>query len=271
MSTKDRKLNDIKKLEDSSYQIRKKILLNSHKKKISHLASSLSCVDIVNFLYFKYLIKDKKNKFILSKGHAASTLYHALNHYGLLSNKILNSYNEDGSILGEHPPASKIINNIVCATGSLGHGMSIGLGLAVSKKILKSKGYVFVVISDGECNEGSIWEAALFASKHNLSQLIVFIDFNKWQATGKSEDIMSLNPLKNKWESFGWSAKRINGHNYDQMIKNAKYINNKDLKPKVFICDTVKGKGVKFMQNDNNWHYRVPNMEELKKSLDILK
>ena len=270
MYTKSKKVIIINKLKKNAYQIRRNILITSHKKKISHLASSLSCVDIINFIYFNFILR-KKNIFILSKGHAASALYHILNFYGLLSNKILDTYNEDSSVLAEHPPASKIIKNITCATGSLGHGLSIGLGYALSNKIKKKENYTFVTISDGECNEGSVWEAALFASKNKLNKLIVFLDYNKWQATGKSENIMSLNPLKSKWKSFGWIVHRINGHKYDQMYDVIKYINSNDQKPKIFICDTIKGKGVSFMENDNNWHYKVPNINELNNAIKLLK
>jgi len=172
--------------------------------------------------------------------------------------------------LGGHPEHDKI-NGVEISTGALGHGLPIAVGMAIANKIKKNNIKFYVVCGDGEINEGSVWEAALFASKNKLNKLIVFLDYNKWQATGKSENIMSLNPLKSKWKSFGWIVHRINGHKYDQMYDVIKYINSNDQKPKIFICDTIKGKGVSFMENDNNWHYKVPNINELNNAIKLLK
>ena len=135
--------------------------------------------------------------------------------------------------------------------------------MALSAKILNLKFRTFVLLGDGECNEGTVWEAALFASSKNLNNLIAIVDFNGWQGIGKTKSILNLNPFADKWKSFGWNVKVVNGHNHKQLYKNLK---NKYSKPTVLIANTVKGKGVSFMEDDNNWHYRIPTAEEVKKA-----
>jgi len=173
-------------------------------------------------------------------------------------------------LFGEHPPAPKYLAGIEAATGSLGHGLPIGAGLALSAKKKKKRFSVFVVLSDGECNEGTVWEAAMFASAKKLDNLTMIVDFNKWQATGRSEEILSLNPLPEKWAAFGWEIKEINGHSFEDLKKCLSSKNNE--KPLAVIAHTVKGKGISFMEDDNNWHYRIPTSEEVelaKKELNI--
>lgn len=152
------------------------------------------------------------------------------------------------------------------ATGSLGHGLSVGIGQALAGKILGEKYRVMALLSDGECNEGSVWEAALFAPAKKLDNLIAIVDFNKWQATGRSEEIMQLSPLKDKWTAFGWQTYEIDGHDFDQILETFAKIPESPGKPTAIIAHTVKGKGVSFMEDDNNWHYRIPNDEELAKA-----
>ena len=239
----------------------------SHNSKAAHLASSLSCIDILTILYEKILkINPKKrinsrDRFILSKGHAAGALYATLAHKGFFSKKKLNTYANKGSLLEEHPNPK--LNGIEAPTGSLGHGLPIACGMALSAKILNFKFRTFVLLGDGECNEGTVWEAALFASSKNLNNLTAIVDFNGWQGIGKTKSILNLNPFADKWKSFGWNVKVINGHNHKQLYKNLK---NKYSKPTVLIANTVKGKGVSFMEDDNNWHYRIPTIEEVKKA-----
>ena len=156
------------------------------------------------------------------------------------------------------------------ATGSLGHGLSVGLGQALAGKILGEAYQVMVLLSDGECNEGSVWEAALFAPAHGINNLTVVIDYNKWQATGRSDEVMQLSPLKDKWESFGWQTLEIDGNNHEEI--SAAYQQISPDKPTAIVAHTIKGKGVSFMEDDNNWHYRIPNDEEIakaKKELNI--
>ena len=255
------KLNDISKI------IRKKIIYLSYKAKTAHLASSLSCVDIIVVIYEKFLKFNKNKKenniFILSKGHAATALYSILNYKKIISDKLFESYSKKDSILEEHPTHN--IPGVSVTTGSLGHGLSVGCGIALGFKIKKLKNKVYVLLSDGECNEGSVWESLLFASSNKLNNLIVIVDYNKWQATGKTKNILNLGDLKKKFQTFGFNSRNVNGHNFNQIIKNLK---NKSLKkPLAIIAHTIKGKGVSFMEDDNNWHYRSPNKKEYQESI----
>ena len=245
-------------------KIRFEIINMSYRSKAPHLASSLSCTDIVTVLYEKILKINKKNrlntdKFILSKGHAATSLYAILSYKKYFNKKELLNYAKKGSLLEEHPNPK--INGVEAPTGSLGHGLPIGCGIALAAKIKKYKFRTFVLLGDGECNEGSVWEAAMFASAKRLNNLIAIIDYNKWQGTGKSNEIMSLRPLQAKWKSFGWSVANIDGHNHKTLYK---VLRKKYGKPTVVIANTTKGKGVSFMEDDNNWHYRIPTLNEVK-------
>jgi transketolase len=253
------------KLINISKKIRKKILYLSYKAKTAHLASSLSCVDIVVTIYEKFLKcnKNTKNIFILSKGHAATTLYSVLNYKKIISNTVFESYSKKNSILEEHP--SHNIPGISVATGSLGHGLSIGCGIALGFKLKNLKNKVYVLLSDGECNEGSVWEAVLFASSNKLNNLVLIVDYNKWQATGKTKDILNLGNLKKKFQSFGFNSFNIDGHNFDQILKKLK--NKSTDKPLAIVAHTIKGKGISFMENNNNWHYKSPNENEYLNSI----
>ena len=258
------KLNDISKI------IRKKIIYLSYKAKTAHLASSLSCVDIIVVIYEKFLKfnenKKENNIFILSKGHAATALYSILNYKKIITDKLFESYSKKDSILEEHPTHN--IPGVSVTTGSLGHGLSVGCGIALGFKIKKLKNKVYVLLSDGECNEGSVWEGVLFASSNKLNNLIVIVDYNKWQATGKTKNILNLGDLKKKFQTFGFNSRDVNGHNFNQIIKNLKNTSLK--KPLVIIAHTIKGKGVTFMEDDNNWHYRSPNEKEYQESIKQL-
>jgi transketolase len=244
-------------------KIRFEIICMSHRSKASHLASSLSCADIITVLYEKILKNSKTNKkfsdkFILSKGHAATSLYTILSHKKVIKKKDLYTYAKKNSLLEEHPNPK--LSGVEAPTGSLGHGLSIGCGMALAGKILKSKLRTFVLLGDGECNEGSVWEAALFAVAKKLNNLTAIVDYNKWQGTGNSDKILALRPLYEKWKSFGWNVVSIDGHNHKKLVKNLK---KKQNKPTVIIANTIKGKGVSFMENDNNWHYRIPTLLEV--------
>ena len=242
----------------------------SHKAKAPHLASSLSCIDIITSLYTSILnIKvdepkwNQRDRFILSKGHAATALYVVLAEIGILNENNLLSYTNKGSLLEEHP--NPMLPGVEAATGSLGHGLSIGCGIALSSKIKQEKFKTYVLLSDGECNEGSLWEAALFASAKNLENLYAIVDYNKWQATGRSNDVLSLSSLVNKFDSFGWNVSEIDGHKHNEIITSLKKNYNNE-KPTIIIANTIKGKGVSFMEDDNNWHYRIPNENEVELS-----
>ena len=260
-------------LEYISRLIRGKLVKISNKARTPHLGSSLSCVDILVAAYWSVLnINSKKpadpnrDRLIFSKGHAATTLYQVLNMRGYFSDEILESYAKPGGVLPEHP-IYKSVPGIEATSGSLGHGLPIGLGMALAAKIKKNSYKVYVLMSDGECNEGSVWEAAMLAPALNLENLVLVVDFNRWQATGRSQEITGISPLKDKFEAFGWSSYDVDGHDINALINVLKNIPDGSGSPVAVVAHTVKGKGISFMEDDNNWHYRIPNEEEVKASL----
>jgi transketolase len=266
-------LSDLKKLASEA---RARIILNSSKTGTPHLGSCLSCVDILIVLYFYQLKIDPKkhsnpnrDRFILSKGHGAAALFQILAMRGFYPLSDLEDYGKDGSLFAEHPPAPDYLPGIEAATGSLGHGLPIGLGMALSTKINKNNFDVYVLLGDGECNEGSVWEAANVAAANRIDNLTVFIDSNKWQATDRSEDLVGESTLKEKWSAFGWESLEINGNNMKEILQIFKRKRKKGY-PLAVILNTLKGAGVSFMEDDNNWHYRIPNEEEVKLSFSEL-
>ncbi len=262
----------ISELERLSKHIRGKIVEMSHKSGAAHLGSSLSCVDILVAAYWSVLSIDPKrpsdperDRFILSKGHAATALFATLETKGFFPNSLIETFACEGGCLEEHP-GPNCAPGVEAATGSLGHGLSLGIGMAIAGRIQGYSYRVYALLSDGECNEGSVWEAAMFAAAHKLENLVAIVDFNKWQATGRSCEVMALQPLKDKWESFGWSAYEIDGHNMTEVVETLSHIPDGSGKPAAIVAHTVKGKGVSFMEDDNNWHYRIPNQEEVSKA-----
>lgn len=263
----------VTELKKIAAMLRFRIIETSHKANVPHLGSCLSCVDILTVLYFVVLRVDVDNprwedrdRFILSKGHAAPALFQVLALRGFFPKSRLDHYGEDGSIFAEHPPAPKELSCIEAATGSLGHGLPIGLGMALSARMQKKNFNVYIVLGDGECNEGTIWEAAMFAPAQQVNKLCVIIDFNKWQATDRSQDVMALDPLADKWRAFGWNTYEIDGNNIEEILNVLKNFPAHDHKPTAIIAHTIKGKGISFMEDDNNWHYRIPSAEDLCKA-----
>jgi len=249
-------------------RIRGRVLELSHRAGTPHLGSSLSCVEMIVAAYWGGLdlkassaAEIAQDRFILSKGHAATTLYAALAMKGFFPETWLDTYAEPGAMLGEHP--SPGTPGIDVATGSLGHGLPVGVGLALAARIQQRNNRVVVLMSDGECNEGSVWEAALFAPSQRLNRLLVMIDYNKWQATGRSDEVTALSPLREKWEAFGWRAVDVDGHDLPTLVQWIQSEPDADGRPTVLVAQTVKGKGVSFMEDDNNWHYRIPTADEL--------
>lgn len=261
---------NINELKEFASIARSRIILNSHKTGTPHLGSCLSCVDILVALYFSKLKinpKDHKSphrdRFILSKGHGAAALFQILAMKGFYPESLLNDYGEDGSIFAEHPPSPDYLPGIEAATGSLGHGLPIGLGMALSSMITGNSFNVYVLLGDGECNEGSIWEAATMAVAQKVENLTIFVDSNKWQATDRSADLAGHTSMKNKWSSFGWNSCEIDGNNMQEIIN---ILSEKPTKgiPTAVMLNTIKGRGVSFMEDNNNWHYRIPNEEEVR-------
>ncbi len=256
-------------LEAIARKIRFMLVENSHRAHAPHLGSCLSCVDILVAAYFGILNVDParpkdpdRDRFILSKGHGAPALFMTLTMRGFITPEEMATFGQNGALLGEHPGVG-CAPGVEAATGSLGHGFPMGVGMALAAKIRKQKYRVFSLLSDGECNEGSTWEAAMTAPAKNLDNMMVIVDFNKWQATGRSEEIMALNPLMDKWRSFGWNAYETDGHDIAGLRSLMGTLPDGSGKPVAIVAHTVKGKGISFMQDDNNWHYRIPKAEEV--------
>jgi transketolase len=239
-------------------QIRIRILQISNRAKSSHVGSCLSIVDILVVLYKNFI--NKKNIFVLSKGHACLAYYCVLQKFGHFSNKTLNTYGKNNTVLLSH--VSHKVPGVEFSTGSLGHGLPYATGRALAEKINITNNKIFVLISDGELNEGTTWESLLFASFHKLDNLIIIIDYNKIQSLDFTKNILKLEPLRKKFQSFGCNVKNINGHNFIQIYKS--FFVRKNKKPTVIIANTIKGKGVSFMENSISWHYKYPNLKELK-------
>ncbi|HWD20264.1 MAG TPA: transketolase [Verrucomicrobiae bacterium] len=265
-------MQDIGDLELMARRLRFKLIQMSHTAGTPHLGSALSCVDILVAAYWKILKIDAaratdpwRDRFILSKGHAASALYATLAERGFFPREWLDTFAQHKSPLAEQP-APDCAPGVELATGSLGHGLPVGLGMALAGRIQKQVYRVFVTMSDGECNEGTVWEAAMFAPNQKLENVCVLIDYNKWQATGRSNEVMCLPSLREKFSAFGWSATELDGHNISQLVEAMSKIPNGSGKPVAIVAHTVKGKGVSFMEDDNNWHYRIPTAEEVEKA-----
>jgi transketolase len=261
---------DIGKLEDIARRIRARIVETSHKTNTPHLGSCLSCVDVLIAAYFHVLRIDParprepdRDRFILSKGHGAAALFQVLGLRGFYPESLLETYGQDGGLFAEHPPAPQYLAGIEAATGSLGHGLPMGLGMALAARIQGRAYNVIALLSDGECNEGSVWEAAMMAAAQKVERLAVIVDFNKWQATGRSEEVLALSPLVDKWRVFGWNASEVDGHDMAALVRLMSNVPDGSGKPVAVIAHTVKGKGVSFMEDDNNWHYRIPTAAEV--------
>lgn len=230
----------------------------------SHIASILSVADIVGVLYSDVLHFDPKNpklperdRFILSKGHAGAAIYAALAEKGFFAVDQLKTHYQNGSILSGHV-SHKGVKGVEFSTGSLGHGLPVAAGMAQAAKLDGKKHRVYVVMGDGECDEGSVWEAALYANHYRLNNLIAIIDHNKMQSLDFCENTLKLSPFADKWKSFGWNVIEIDGHDHDALRAAFAQAERSD-KPTVIIANTIKGKGISFMEFDILWHYRFPH------------
>jgi transketolase len=256
----------INTLENIAKSLRKEIIKMSYRANKAHISSCLCIVDILTYLYWQEMnIKpknpswDKRDKFLLSKGHAAPALYATLAYKGYFPKEILEEFGKENSRLGVHPEFGSL-PGIEISAGSLGHGLSIGVGMALAAKTDRMPNNIYVLISDAECNEGKIWEAIFFASHHKLDNLFLFIDLNGLQALGKTKDIIKIESLKEGLAGFGWNAYEIDGNNIQEINKLFKKIKNKKIKqPTAIVCKTVGGKGVSFMENSLDWHYKNLN------------
>lgn len=257
-------------LDATARRVRGTVVELSNRAGTAHLGSALSCVDILVAAFWggldlgpERLGDPLRDRLILSKGHGAMALYATLAHRGYFPLSELERYATDGSLMAEHPSPHGI-PGVEAATGSLGHGLSMALGMALGARIRWGKApRVAVVLSDGECNEGSVWEAAMFAPANDLTNVVAVVDYNKWQATGRSNEVMALEPLHEKWRAFGWSSLQVDGHDVHLLRDLLRQVPDGSGKPIAVIAHTVKGKGVSFMEDDNNWHYRSPTGDEL--------
>lgn len=267
-----------KEIENFAKNLRRSIVETAYEAGSSsaHIGGALSSVEIVSTLFRKIINYNKKNfnsperdRFILSKGHACLVYYAALHEIGIISKEDLKTFEKDNSYLAGHPIKNKNLG-IELSTGSLGMGLSIGIGLALSSKKRKKKFNIYVILGDGECNEGSIWEAAMSAPKFELDNLNIIIDRNNFQQTGSNEKIMSLGNLGEKWKSFGWEVSELDGHNIKD-LKNYFDDNKNNNKPKVLIANTIKGKGFSFSENNNMWHHSVMTKTIYEKAIKEIK
>tara|TARA_B100001175_G_scaffold307213_1_gene306168 strand:- start:59 stop:886 length:828 start_codon:yes stop_codon:yes gene_type:complete len=262
-------------VKNFAFNLRKNILKMAFEagSSSSHLGGALSIVEIVSFLFSYQMKIDKENiswedrdRFILSKGHACLAYYAALAEIGFIDKNELNTFEKDDSNLLGHPVLNKKLG-IDFSTGSLGMGLSIAIGLSIAAKKKKKDFKVYVIVGDGENNEGSVWEAAMSAPNFKLDNLCVIIDKNNFQQTGTNKEIMNTESLSEKWKSFGWEVSEANGHDIIELFN---FFEKKSPKPKLLIANTVKGKGISFSENNNDWHHAVLTKNFYEKALNEL-
>ena len=256
---------------DFARRIRIIVLEESRRANVGHIGSALSIAEIVAAIYLGVLDPSERSepdrdRFILSKGHAALALYAALHLSGSIDRAELETYCGDGTRLGVHPEHQ--LPGVDFSTGSLGHGLSIAAGAALAGSLLASVRRVFVVLSDAECNEGSVWEAAMFAGHHHLSNLIAIVDMNGQQALGYTKDILDLEPMAARWRAFGWDVIEVDGHDADRMADLMNTGNSVSGPPRVLLARTTFGKGVSFMEGRVKWHYMPMSGEEFAQAID---
>lgn len=261
-----------------AWLIRRNGLEMSHISHGSHIGSVFSVAEIIAVLYTGVLHVNPaepempdRDRLILSKGHAGSAVYAALAERGFFPVEQLKTHYANGSILSGHV-SHKGIPGVEISTGSLGHGLAVGNGMALGAKMDQASWRVFVVLGDGECDEGSVWEAALQAGQYGLDNLIAVVDYNHMQSLARVSDTMELEPFEDKWRSFRWNVRRVNGHDTEALRNAFDWAKGKrgSGKPSVILADTIKGKGVSFMENDILWHYRTPQGEEYEAALKEL-
>lgn len=255
-------------------EIRKDILLMANRAKSAHLGGSLSCVELLTVLYFEIMKIDPKNPYnekrgrlIFSKAHDAKVLYAVLAERGFFDKKLLEGYEANNGLLPGHSTRHCVLG-VEVSTGSLGHGLSMAAGMAFAGKIDKKQFRVFCILSDGECDEGSTWEAILFAGHHKLDNLVAIVDYNKLQGFGFTKDILDLEPFVDKWKSFRWEVREINGHNFEEITETLSHLPFKSGKPSIVIANTIKGfGGPKAHINQVSSQYKPPTDDEIEEIL----
>jgi len=260
---------DYKKIANEA---RKKVLEMVYKAQTSHVGSNFSCIDILSVLYSLANVdkdlKEDRDRIVLSKGWGAAALYFFLAEKGIVPKEDLDTYCREGSeYIGLAEP---LVRGVEAAGGSMGFGLPFSVGFALAKKIKKEKGKAFVVMSDGEMDCGTTWESALIASHHKLDNLAVIVDYNGLQAMGETNKILNIEPLKEKWEAFGWEVREINGHNFQEIEESLTNLPAVQGKPTIILAKTIKGKGVSFMEGENIYHYKPPSDEQYQQALKEL-
>ena len=269
--------SEIKDLEGKAHQIRKDIVDVTGWAGGAHIGGALSVVEILVILYFKYLNVDTKqpgletrDRFVLSKGHGGVGYAPVLARKGFFAFELLKEFNKFKSPFGMHLDGNKV-KGVDVSTGSLGHGLSMALGLALGARVQKKNWRTYCILGDGECNEGTVWEAAMAASHFKIRNLTTFVDRNRLMIDGTTEQIMGLEPFSDKWKAFGWIVKEVDGHSFKDLSSAIEYSKTEDKAPVVIIANTVKGKGVDFMENQVKWHYGGLDsdlIEKAKSSID---
>lgn len=269
------KNNNLKTTEHLAAHIRKYVVEMTHLGNSSHVGSCLSIADAMAVLYGEVLVYDPNNelletrdRFVLSKGHAGAAIYATLALNNFFPTDLLKNHYQNGSVFSGHV-SHKGVKGIEFSTGSLGHGLPVACGMALAAQKKGSQFCAYVILSDGECDEGSNWEAILFAAHHKLSNLIAIVDYNKLQSLDSVEATLNLEPFDEKWKSFGWHTQLVDGHDHKE-LKSAFETAKSDNRPSVIICNTIKGRGVSFMENKVLWHYRSPQGQEYQDAMDEL-
>ena len=267
---------NIPELENIARKLRREVITMISEAASGHPGGSLSAADIVTALYFSVMKHDPKDpkwpdrdRFILSKGHAAPILYAALAECGYFPLEWLGTLRKTGTCLQGHTD-SRLTPGVDVSAGSLGQGLSVGIGMAIAAKLDKKSYHTYVLLGDGECDEGQIWEAAMFAPNYKLDNLTAIVDFNGLQLDGFTKNIMDLEPFADKWRSFGWEVIEINGHDMSQVVDTLKKAGAAHGKPIAIIAHTIKGKGVSFMENNVDYHGKAPNKAETEQALKEL-
>ena len=269
-------MRDHKGLNEITNLIRKDIVSMIGKSKSGHPGGSLSAVEILTALYFDQMNVDPTNpkmedrdRFVLSKGHAAPALYATLAERGYFDKEELNYLRKTGSMLQGHPDMKKV-PGVEMSTGSLGQGFSVACGMAMASKLDNAPWNVYALRGDGELQEGIVWEAAMSAAHYKLDNMIAFLDYNGLQIDGEVESVMSINPIEDKFKTFGWNVITIDGHDFDQIFAALDMAKDTVDKPTMIIAKTIKGKGVSFMENQASWHGSAPNEEQVEQALSEL-
>ena len=261
-----------KELEEISLKCRKDILQQVYSASSGHIGGALSCIDILTTIYCNHLKYDNKNikwedrdRVILSKGHASPALYSILSECGFIDKELLKTFRGKESILQGHPDM-KHIPGVDMSSGSLGQGLSVANGMALAGKLDNKEYNVYVILGDGEIEEGQVWEAMMTSAHYNLNKVIAFVDSNGLQIDGKVSDVMNIENIEDKFKAFNWNTICIDGHDFEQINNAIEKAKQSENKPTAIIAKTIKGKGISFMENNVKWHGKAPNEEEYEKA-----